>query len=535
MIFPLFFKTLIEKASNSDIDKYNNYLYDRYSNENSAVKELLSSIKLRQNIPLEILCKYYVRLYTNYCPFSHDLNRDLRLNIKDKHLPFIKILYEGVKLKILPLSNNKELYRGASLTNEEINKIKIYLNKKIDDLPALIVFSKSFLSFTKDKKVAKRFLDKCPHDEVLSKVLFVLEKEEKEGYNLSTHGDIEQISFFTNEKEVLFFPFSSFEIKAIKKIKIEKENIYEIKLLYLGKYLNDIEKNKDIIINENKIPDSEFKKQLTVFGLINPELIQNISIKVLYKIYVKYKIEIFHNNFIIGIINISQKDINKNIQIINSFENVKRENKYKNNDNDWKYENEKDIKENTEIKIEGEKINFSYYHSFDKKGIYEILYIFKKELSKTNHMFYNCDKITNLYLSNFNTQNVTNMSHMFTCCKTLTKLNLSNLNTQNVTNMSYIFSGCNSLNNLNLSNINTQNLIDISGMFYGCDSLTILDLSNFNTKNITNMKEMFYGCKNLTKLNLSNFNTQNVNEISGIFSGCDSLKEKNIIRKIIKA
>ena len=45
-------------------------------------------------------------------------------------------------------------------------------------------------------------------------------------------------------------------------------------------------------------------------------------------------------------------------------------------------------------------------------------------------MFYNCEALTNLILSNFNTQNVTNMSSIFDNCKSLTNLNLSNFNTQ---------------------------------------------------------------------------------------------------------
>ena len=50
-----------------------------------------------------------------------------------------------------------------------------------------------------------------------------------------------------------------------------------------------------------------------------------------------------------------------------------------------------------------------------------------------------------------------------------------------------MFSGCNSLTNLNLSNFNTQNVTNMSFMFSECDSLTNINLSNFNTQNITNM------------------------------------------------
>ena len=65
-----------------------------------------------------------------------------------------------------------------------------------------------------------------------------MEKDDNIGYNLSTHGDIEKISFFPNEREVLFFPFSSFEIKDIKETTLGNDKRYEIKLLYLGKYSN---------------------------------------------------------------------------------------------------------------------------------------------------------------------------------------------------------------------------------------------------------------------------------------------------------
>ena len=52
--------------------------------------------------------------------------------------------------------------------------------------------------------------------------MFILFKDENLGYNLSTNSDIEQFSYSPGEKEVLFFPFSSFEIKYLKEIKIGK-------------------------------------------------------------------------------------------------------------------------------------------------------------------------------------------------------------------------------------------------------------------------------------------------------------------------
>ena len=41
-----------------------------------------------------------------------------------------------------------------------------------------------------------------------------------------------------------------------------------------------------------------------------------------------------------------------------------------------------------------------------------------------SNMFSHCYSLTDLNLSNFNTQNVTNMSFMFYCCKSLKKNNI---------------------------------------------------------------------------------------------------------------
>ena len=60
---------------------------------------------------------------------------------------------------------------------------------------------------------------------------------------------------------------------------------------------------------------------------------------------------------------------------------------------------------------------------------------------------------------------------MFYECSSLTSLNLSNFNTNNVTNMSFMFSGCSSLSKIDLSNFNTNKVKDMSDMFKGCSSL----------------------------------------------------------------
>ena len=292
LILPLLFKPLIDNVSNDNIEKYTNFLYETYSEEYDEIKDLLEQIKPIKNIPIEILSKYYARLFTHYCNFHKDVNKDLRLNIKERHLPFIKTLYKGVKLKSLPLAKDTKLYRGSIISGKEIKNIKNHLAKKIKGLPGSMVFSKSFLSFSKDENEAKKFWNNTDCYKNFFKVMFILEKDDNLGYNLTTHGDIEKISFYPKEKEVLFFPFSSFEIKDLNMINIGKEKRYEIKLFYLGKYLKEIEKDKNIIINGKAIPDSKFKTHLTGLGLIEKEKIEKLNTKTLFDSYTIFKEEI---------------------------------------------------------------------------------------------------------------------------------------------------------------------------------------------------------------------------------------------------
>ena len=102
LILPMFFKTLIDNQSINKIEEFTNELYNKYSSNNDKLKELLGPINSVSNIPIEILSKYYARLYTADSDFYKEINKELTTDNKNKFLPYIKILYEGVKLKSLP-------------------------------------------------------------------------------------------------------------------------------------------------------------------------------------------------------------------------------------------------------------------------------------------------------------------------------------------------------------------------------------------------------------------------------------------------
>ena len=254
----------------------------------------------------------------------------------------------------------------------------------------------------------------------------------------------------------------------------------------------------------------------------------------LMNIYNKIKLnrnKINCNNYIIAEIEIKEKDINKDVLIINSFEHyrkkLKNEVKIKIEDMN-KWGNEEEIKENCKIEINNEIIPFTHFYKFNEAGKHTIKYMFINNLTKTNHMFFECNSLTNINLSNFNTQDVTNMAYMFNGCSSLTNINTSNFNTQQVTNMEYMFNGCSSLTKLNLSNFKVENVINMSHMFSGCGSLSNINLSNFNTQNVINMESMFNKCSSLVNLNLSNLDTQNVKYMNYMFNNCSSLKDINL-------
>ena len=316
----------MEITPNDKIEKFTESLCKKYYNKSEELDILLNTLKSVSNIPIELLSKYYTRIYTdNDSRFYSDLNKGLRENKVNEYISYIKVLYEGIRLQALPLSSDKILYRGTLLSNQEIGNIKQYLNKKIEGLPGAIIFSKAFLSFSKSKDIALYFLNMNENkNKELSKVLFTLEKDENIDYSLSTHSDIEKLSYF-EEKEVLFFPFSSFEIKDIQEINDKNEKIYEIKLLYLGKYIKEFKKDKTFIEKSHIIPNTEFKKEIIKAGLIKPE---NFNIKNntkdLIKKYDEYKEKIIKNKT-----ENQNNNIEQILKKIEKDENIKNDNEIK--------------------------------------------------------------------------------------------------------------------------------------------------------------------------------------------------------------
>ena len=196
LYLPVYYKALIKINENDNFDRMTQYIYEKYSGDEKDVKDLFGHIEGLIKIPYELLCKYYARLYTLESSFYQNINKYLRKQnpeeISKKYtkmyiIPFIKLLFEGIRLKCFKLCFNGTLYRFQIIKKDEIQKIKEYLKNKKDNIPGAICFSKAFLSFTKDRNVANDFyeMNKKKINDMNIPVFFILDKNEKMNNNFS--------------------------------------------------------------------------------------------------------------------------------------------------------------------------------------------------------------------------------------------------------------------------------------------------------------------------------------------------------------
>lgn len=151
------------------------------------------------------------------------------------------------------------------------------------------------------------------------------------------------------------------------------------------------------------------------------------------------------------------------------------------------------------------------------------VYLNNAYLISANKMFFGCNDLVSLDMTNFDTSRITNMDYMFGGCIALASLDVSNFDTSNVTSMGAMFSNCTTLPSLDLSSFDTSKVAVTNHMFWACFGLRSLDLSGFDTSSLEDMGYMFLYCSGLKSLDISGFDTSNVTNMEGVFSGCYNL------------
>ena len=215
------------EIDDKDIYKFNQILVNNHFLR--EISHLIIPLNDIKKLPLEIVIKFWIRYYTSESSFYPYMNAQLMKNRPENYEIFIRAMYQGVEKKYLKSEFSIQLYRCQLISKSEIDEL---------EKNQVLIYSRSFLSFSKEKEVAIKFLKKAKND--LIPIMFILNTMEVDE-NFSSNADIEQYSIY-NEKEVLFFPFSSFLVeKEMKVEKIEEIETRVIYLNYLGKYRKEIE------------------------------------------------------------------------------------------------------------------------------------------------------------------------------------------------------------------------------------------------------------------------------------------------------
>ena len=224
----LYFRDFLGTPDEEDIIKFDKYLIDNYGDE---MKELITQI-YKIDCPDSLRNKYWLRAYTLETKFYKDMNSDLMKNNSKIYLPYINLLYSCLANNYINFNISNDLYRGALIDKKEIENLIKIMKKKEVDIPCGTIFSKAFMSFSLDVNVALDFMRKKIPTEKTARALFILKAEPGLDYKNVTNVDLEGISYFEDEKEILLFPYSVYEINDIQK----QENFYKIYLNYIGKY-----------------------------------------------------------------------------------------------------------------------------------------------------------------------------------------------------------------------------------------------------------------------------------------------------------
>ena len=104
--------------------------------------------------------------------------------------------------------------------------------KKDQNIPGGLIYSKAFMPLSLDINVSMDFMQKKIPIEETVRVLYILKSEDALANKTANNADIRDISFFEDEREILLFSFSIYEISDIRK----EDNYYVINLKIVEEY-----------------------------------------------------------------------------------------------------------------------------------------------------------------------------------------------------------------------------------------------------------------------------------------------------------
>ena len=266
LVIPIKFSNAIKKPSNQEINHFNKFLLDNFSS-NPHIKYLIEQTIQYSNIPLEIIVKYWLRVYSMDSQFIKEMNNSLSKKDSNSNMYniFVRCVFSALKEKIIKPLNNKTLYIGTKISKEEIDSIQKFLSSKKEGLPGCYTYNTGCISTYFNENLIDIFMDKITLEKNEFYSFFEIEYNDKIKDEKIPNVNLKEYSY-SGENEVLFLPYSSFEVLNIEKKTKNNKEYYHIKLVYLGKYENIISE-----IDKKKIKQSSY-----VNNIISSSLISNV-------------------------------------------------------------------------------------------------------------------------------------------------------------------------------------------------------------------------------------------------------------------
>ena len=317
------------------------------------------------------------------------------------------------------------------------------------------------------------------------------------------------VFYFYNKYSKLLDQMNQIENNTNQKFKEIETHSERIKgIIEIMKDFADHADKQNVYNQELNKKIEEIENRIELLNL-NNEKIETILNNNLYKNEIKNEI----------ICTYEINDTNKEILLYNY------ENKAVNHpDLHKKYE----YKQYIELYLNDEKLKTKNKFKAKKPGIYKFKLKFLKHLKDMSKFFYKCENLIYVDLSNFNSEELTDMGYFFSNCINLKKIEgLNHLNTEKVEHMDDLFSFCKQLEEINgLNNFKTSNVMNMANMFKYCEKIKFLDLTSFDTSKVISFTGTFAYCASLNEIKgLNKFNTSNALEFSEMFFSCSNLEE----------
>lgn len=181
-------------------------------------------------------------------------------------------------------------------------------------------------------------------------------------------------------------------------------------------------------------------------------------------------------------------------------------------------------------------INAMFYSS-GVKDIKGLKYLIKNTVTDIESLFYNCNNLQIIELSDCDTSNVTNMNFIFKSCGNIEKIiGLNVLDTRKVASFIETFRDCGKFGTLDISNWNIAKNVNTKMMFYGTGAYELN--ANCFTSLYGDITGMFF-LKKWNTIHLDNLNdvsavTQSTDLFSANVSGIPRVTIANVINSDVK-